>query len=147
MWKKVCTNKGLAKFAESIEARQISLSAVTHDPSRYVIMFRPGMLRGGDWHEEMPCNPTLIYSSWRGYLEREPWKVSWEIVHRMLEKTGGEVIQRHTSGHIAKTDWIALVKALSPKAIIPIHTDAPEAYATLVDNVLQLPDNIAVSLT
>jgi len=75
---------------------------------------------------------ALVYSQWWGYYdsEREFWAAH-----------GIEPIHVHTSGHAFVADLQALVRALQPRRIIPIHTQRPEAYAALFGPEVQcLPD-------
>ncbi len=47
---------------------------------------------------------------------------------------GEGYLYRHTSGHCDMKSLNSLFTLLSPKAIIPIHTDAPKAFAKLFNN-------------
>ena len=50
---------------------------------------------------------------------------------------GEPLIQHHTSGHATPADLVRLVQALKPEVVVPIHTEAPDAYATTVGEIVQ----------
>ena len=75
---------------------------------------------------------ALVYSQWWGYFdnEREFWAAN-----------GIEPVHVHAGGHARVAHLQALVQALQPGRIIPIHTRHPEAYAELFGpSVHCLPD-------
>lgn len=61
----------------------------------------------------------LVFSMWPGYLEEI--KPFWDS-HNV------PVVHIHTSGHATPSDLKRFVKALNPKAVIPIHTICPQDY-------------------
>lgn len=70
-------------------------------------------------------HPVVIYSMWKGYLEQEN-------VKDFLE--GYKRLDMHTSGH-ADSDAIKMVvDTVLPEKIIPMHTEVPEAFLTLIGN-------------
>jgi mRNA degradation ribonuclease J1/J2 len=52
----------------------------------------------------------------------------------------------HTSGHATVDDLKRLVEAISPKAVIPIHTQHPDRYAEHFPNVRQLSDGQGIEI-
>ena len=78
---------------------------------------------------------SLIYSMWEGYLERGP--VNWEEWCRKREI---RFETHHTSGHADTKPLQRFASALSPKMVVPIHTEVPERYVELFDGVRPLKD-------
>ena len=70
-------------------------------------------------------NCKVIYSMWNGYLQR-PEMASF------LDGYDWEAL--HTSGHADRETIRALIETVQPKAIIPLHTEAPEAFLELAGN-------------
>jgi ribonuclease J len=68
---------------------------------------------------------TLIWSLWSGYLRDDPF--IWDFIKRHSIK----LHQVHCSGHAYVEDIKKLAKALYPCKIVPIHTQAPEAFKQL----------------
>lgn len=64
-------------------------------------------------------DPVVIYSMWKGYLEREDVKTFLEGFRR---------VDMHTSGHADKAAVKALIDAVDPAMVIPMHTEAPEMF-------------------
>lgn len=79
-------------------------------------------------------NAHYIYSMWNGYLDRDPQ------FHEFCGKHGIPRSQVHTSGHAYLSTAKELVKALKPKAIIPIHTLSGDEFQNHFPNVVRLAD-------
>lgn len=80
----------------------------------------------------------LIFSMWNGYLEEV--KPFWKSLNV-------SIIHVHTSGHAAPSDLKKFVKALNPRAIIPIHTQCPQDYPKQFGNgVKVLEDGKALTI-
>lgn len=93
----------------------------------YVIVARQGK-KFDDLLSKLPANGRVKYlSMWSGYLDP-----SLEAYNPGLAKTiGKEYRYMHTSGHCDMKGLEELVSMLQPKAVIPIHTDNPTAFADL----------------
>jgi ribonuclease J len=81
-------------------------------------------------------NSTLSYSIWKGYKEYEKTKLFLEV----CKKYGVSIVEQHTSGHAYREMLEGVVSKLAPKALIPIHTQSPEAFSELHNNVILLGD-------
>lgn len=93
----------------------------------YVIIARGGR-RFDSLLSRIPSEGRKTYfSMWRGYLDKSNVAYSSELAHSV--PVNYEYL--HTSGHcdMESLDW--LFSTLSPRAIIPIHTDNPRAFADL----------------
>ena len=94
---------------------------------KYVVLVRDGIVPA---IEAIPnyTDAFVIYSQWKGYLNKPHMKLT-EFIN------GSGLINRmcyiHTSGHADIATLQRLVKALNPKKLIPIHTEAPEKYEQL----------------
>lgn len=95
-----------------------------------VMLFRPGMMRE---LEEAQCleGAHLVYSMWTGYLDEEKQRP----VHDWLKRRSISMSVCHTSGHASPRDLKRLVEALGPRAVVPIHSEVPERYLELFENV------------
>lgn len=81
---------------------------------------------------QMPGMTKQRYlSMWNGYVNN-PASPSYN--KQLAAALGEEYLYRHTSGHCDMKSLNSLFTQLSPKAIIPIHTDAPKAFAKLFKN-------------
>lgn len=65
------------------------------------------------------CDPLIIYSMWKGYLEDERVKAFIE---------GYRKVDVHTSGHADIEAIKMLMEMSTPDMIIPIHTEVPAAF-------------------
>ena len=86
-------------------------------------LVREGLLTGG----------AVIWSMWDGYLDQP----SGQRLRTVLKSADVPLIQHHTSGHATPADLARLVHALKPDAVVPIHTEAPETYATTIGELVQ----------
>ena len=81
---------------------------------------------------KMPGESKQCYlSMWNGYVSN-PASPSYN--KELAAALGKGYLYRHTSGHCDMKNLRNLFVQLSPKAIIPIHTDAPEAFAKLFND-------------
>jgi len=78
----------------------------------------------------------LIYSLWPGYLEKE----STKRLRAWLKRCGIPMYKVHTSGHAPVVDLKRLVDALAPRALVPVHSFAPDLFANLFSNVAAKTD-------
>ncbi|WP_254511374.1 MBL fold metallo-hydrolase [Anatilimnocola floriformis] len=104
----------------------IRMDEIRSNPAKYVMLFRPSML-ASDFSSSLPPSTRCIFSSWNGYLEREEWKLVQDVLH----KSGGELVQAHTSGHIYADDIQTFLDELRPRSVVPIHTFAGHDFARL----------------
>ena len=71
-------------------------------------------------------NPSVIYSLWKGYMEKEYNPGGYSRYNRLKDKYN--FIYAHCSGHAFEEDLKKFVKAIEPKKIEPIHTEHKELY-------------------
>jgi ribonuclease J len=86
----------------------------------------PELLRAG-----VLVDGTVVWSMWPGYLLQP----SGERLVRELEAASVPLALDHASGHASVTDLRRLVGALSPRCVVPIHTEAADRYHDVFDNV------------
>ena len=73
----------------------------------------------------IPGEKQTYLSMWNGYVD--PSKPAY---NETLAKSLGEgFLYKHTSGHCDMNSLRDVFRLLHPKAIIPIHTEKPEAFA------------------
>lgn len=70
---------------------------------------------------------------WDGYLN-EP---SGQRLQTVLQSANVPLIQHHTSGHATPPDLVRLVEAMGPDVVVPIHTEALDAYANTVGDIVK----------
>lgn len=93
----------------------------------YVIVARGGS-RFDDILSRIPSEGRKTYfSMWRGYLDKA--NAAYNAVLAQSVPSNYEYF--HTSGHCDMESVESLVEMLTPKAIIPIHTDSPQSFAEL----------------
>ena len=80
-----------------------------------------------DFIERIPGEKLKYLSMWKGYVDpkNEAYNES------MAASIGKNYVYMHTSGHCDMDSLNGLFQMLHPRAIIPIHTDNPEAFAKL----------------
>lgn len=103
---------------------------IARNPGKYVLLFR------SVWTNELEradclVGASLIHSQWEGYLN-EP---SWQKVDVWRKRHGIPLHQIHTSGHASPMDLQRFAKAISPKALVPIHSANPQSFRALCPNV------------
>lgn len=69
-------------------------------------------------------NGVLFYGMWKGYLKQPELS---EFINFMQQK-GVKLHILHTSGHADTRTIDCLIKAVSPKYIVPVHTENPQWF-------------------
>lgn len=72
-----------------------------------------------------------VWSQWHGYLDRDPGMPTLDFCGRH----GIPLVEHHTSGHAGLAELRKLAAALNPRRVVPIHTEAPAAFAQHFANV------------
>jgi ribonuclease J len=113
------------------------------DKLGYVLVAR-ATPRFGNLVERIPGEKQQYLSMWEGYV-----KEGAEAYNKDLANSLGEDLKyMHTSGHSDMNSMREVFRLLHPKALIPIHTDAPEKFAELFSaewSVILLNDGESVS--
>jgi len=110
-------------YAEQLRERASQLVLFGAYQGEIPNLIREGLLTGG----------AVVWSMWDGYLG-EP---SGKRLQAALQSASIPLIQRHTSGHATPADLVRLVQALRPDVVVPIHTEAPDAYASTIGELVQ----------
>lgn len=115
------------ELIERYRKRRIFAEEILAHPGQFTMMFRSTMaaeLAGG------LARGSLIYSLWPGYLDRD------RVDLREWARENGVAFKViHSSGHAHRDDLIRMAKAISPKRLMPIHTDQPARYGELFSRV------------
>jgi len=74
---------------------------------------------------------TAVWSMWRGYLDRPEQR----RLLQFFESHGIPLVIHHTSGHAWLADLQRFARALAPRRVVPIHTQAPERFTEFFENV------------
>ena len=99
----------------------------------YVLIARSNP-RFDDFIQLIPGEKQTYLSMWNGYVD--PSKPAY---NETLAKSLGEgFLYKHTSGHCDMNSLRDIFRLLHPKAIIPIHTENPEAFAQLFNDEWQV---------
>ena len=117
------------------KSHRIFRNALSKNPSQYVMLFRPLMMKDLDSPVYLE-NAAFIFSQWNGYLESG----MYDDVQAWLKKNNIPLQKIHTSGHASPFDLKRFAEALAPKALVPIHSFAPEKYSELFANVVNRND-------
>lgn len=96
------------------------------DQTGYVLIARANPLFD-DFIGRIPGEKKKYLSMWKGYVDpkNEAYNES------LATSVGKNYLYMHTSGHCDMDSLNELLQMLHPRAIIPIHTDNPEAFAKL----------------
>lgn len=110
----------------------------------YVLMARVGQ-KFENYLKLLPGESPKVYlSMWKGYINPD----SPAYNPALHQAVGLDYTYLHTSGHCDMDALNDVFSRLSPRAIIPIHTDSPEAFADLFSSqwpVILLGDGEAFS--
>ncbi len=130
--KKLLGGKCSGKF----RTHTISVKKIRRNQKRIVMLIRPSVL--SDLKLMGFRDGTLVYSQWQAYRDK-PYQVRLESY---LKTRGFTECYLHTSGHAFEKDIKNVIKELSPKEVVPIHTFCPEAFLNLYHKVTLQKDGI-----
>jgi len=118
------------ELSQSFAAQRIYPERLAAFAAGSVMLFRPGMMQE---LEEAQCleGAQLIYSMWTGYLDEDRQKSFRDWLRRLSIP----MTVCHTSGHASPKDLRRLAQALKPRTVVPVHSEVPERYLELYDNV------------
>ena len=122
--------KDIAAIVAAASENRIETGEIAANPGKFVLLFRANMF------DELAAagaldGAFLFWSQWRGYLENN----STARLQAACAEHAIAIESLHTSGHASPRDLQKLAKALSPRKVVPVHTEAPAQYARLMENV------------
>ncbi|HHQ44721.1 MAG TPA: MBL fold metallo-hydrolase [Candidatus Altiarchaeales archaeon] len=83
-----------------------------------------------------PEKADYIYSSSEHFLEGEDNKKKRTVLENWLNHFGIKYHHAHCSGHASKKDLEDTIKKIKPDVLIPIHTQNPEEFKKIHENVM-----------
>lgn len=83
-----------------------------------------------------PEKADYIYSSSEHFLEGEDNEDMRNVMYNWLDHFKVKLHKAHCSGHASKKDLEYAVKKIKPDILIPVHTQNPEEFRKVHDNVL-----------
>jgi ribonuclease J len=128
MRRKIRREGDFAKL-DAFRRNRIFLDRLT-DPSRFVMLFRPGLLKEVDAQAPLE-GAQLLYSNWSGYL-RDP---STQVVRDWIAERAIPIRHVHTSGHASVPDLKRFAAALAPRRLVPIHSFHTDRFDEFFANV------------
>jgi len=138
-------DNNLKEFLYKIKSRKIELDEIVKNRVDMIVKLPiwKGMEKiAAAASKEQPLNDSqLIYSMWKGYLEKNTG------VKEFCSKYGIGMKYIHTSGHAYLDDLERLVHAFSPSVLIPVHTLSGDDFKNYFSNVVRLDDGIPYELT
>jgi ribonuclease J len=120
--------EGKERLLYRFKKYKIIKKEIAADARNCVMLMRQSMIP--DIERIATCE-NLDYSMWDGYLKEAS---SLPLV-QFIERHGLKMVHIHTSGHAGISTLQRVVRELRPKAVVPIHTFMPHAYAKLLPGV------------
>lgn len=124
---------GRFDLLEAHKAQRVYPEALVGLAPRAALLFRPAMLRDLD-RAACLTGARAVWSQWEGYLAQP----RGQALVADLAARGIPFAHAHTSGHASVPDLQRLAAAVAPKALVPIHTFAPERFPALFGSAVRL---------
>ena len=70
---------------------------------------------------------------WHVYMNQ----ASRQRLRNVLKSANDPLVQHHSSGHATPAYLSRLVQAMKPDVVVPIHTEAHDAYASTIGDIVQ----------
>jgi ribonuclease J len=116
----------------------MSVKKLQNHHEKWVAFVQPGLLADFQNHLIISDKDTWIYSMWNGYLKDNRSKLI--DVEAWFNENGIVSQHIHTSGHASFNDLHRFAEALSPKQLVPIHSEKWDDYSRRFKNVRRLSD-------
>jgi ribonuclease J len=87
----------------------------------------------------------LVYSLWDGYLKKN--NRDTRTFKAFIDRYALDLEHVHSSGHATVDKLKEFTTALAPRHVIPIHTQFPEHYKSISQNVIEISDGRAFDLS
>jgi ribonuclease J len=112
----------------AVRAARVFPEELAAHPERFVMLFRSSMIGDLD-RADCLAGARLAWSMWRGYLAID------QAVLAFVKRLRSPLAFVHASGHADAQDVRRLIRDLRPCRVVPIHTDAPDAFNRLSERV------------
>lgn len=83
-----------------------------------------------------PKRADYIFSSSEHFLEGEENREQRRVLDNWLSHFGIVLHKAHCSGHATRSDIEHAVRTIAPEILIPVHTENPEEFRKIHDNVV-----------
>lgn len=133
-------------FAKRVWDSRVKMDELEANPADYLFFAKMSHFKWLLRFKELgPLN--LIYSQWLGYLEYSNEKYfGAEEVAALRDDSQVNFTYAHTSGHATLEDLKVYADAISPKVLVPIHTEFGEEYSGHFENVMTVDDDCPFDL-
>lgn len=121
---------------EAIRSVRVFPEHIAADPSRYVVLSSGSTVTELLRQNALKPDGLVVWSLWSGYLS----EAAGRRLKEALVTAGVPLVEAHTSGHATVPDLRRLVEAVDPGRVVPIHTDAPDAFAGLFARATPVAD-------
>lgn len=117
------------------KANRVFPAALPRLASSAVMLFRPTMMKDHGVQAVLK-GASLTYSMWKGYLKQDysrrviAWLKDYDIPLQVL----------HTSGHASVSDLKRFAAAVTPRALVPIHSAQTARFGDFFDRVVHRDD-------
>lgn len=111
----------------------VAARALPHDA---VVIIRDSSIKD---YAEAGISPSkedaFVFSAWSGYAGTIAAKT-----YSLMQAAGARIEHIHTSGHASTSDVQALIAALQPKQVVPVHGENWDLHRNSIPNILRLAD-------
>jgi len=126
--------------------KRIKPLEIKGNPDNYLVQLSTGLTKFVYGFKSDSNKPNMIYSQWRGYLEKDEYKKQYGGIRKLIDDGVVNFNYAHTSGHATVADLKRLVDAIKPKHVVPIHTECPDIYGDIFKNVLKIKNHDSVTI-
>jgi len=109
----------------------ITADDIRKNPAKYMVVLN-------FWYLNMlvdlkPKNGVYVHSLSEPF--NEEMEISYDRMHNWLNRFDLKFVQSHCSGHICGNDLKNLIADINPKILYPIHTEHPEMFQRVANDV------------
>lgn len=133
-------------FAKRVWNHRVRMEELEAHPAKYLFFAKMSHFKWMYRFRERG-SLNLIYSQWRGYLNcSDEEYFGAEEIAALRDDPQVNFTYAHTSGHATLEDLKNYAGAISPKSLVPIHTEFGEDYSDYFENVNVLEDGMSLQI-
>jgi ribonuclease J len=133
-------------FINRAYRNRVTMEELERNPEEYTWLIKTSHAYKVERFRKL-CQVNIIYSQWLGYIDEARATTKGEKSFAQYRKADDiNFVYAHTSGHAVVEDLQAYARAVRAKKLIPVHTEFPDDYAALFEDVYRLEDGMVLAL-
>ncbi len=130
-------------FRKRLYRHRVKREELHATPESFLYFGKMSSFRLIDEFKNAAAPVNVIYSQWLGYLDgNHADYFGSDRISACRSDPAVNFVYAHTSGHATVEDLQRLVEALTPKMLVPVHTESPENFEKIFSKAEKVTDGV-----